>query len=119
MAQQVHDVSQVVVCLNNIGGAYVGLGEYDLAIQALEQVFALSKEKTFTDAESLTFLAEAYLGKDNLEKALARPGCCLFVHRRERKLRLEEMPGVCWEWLPRGWAAVSVDEQVLRDAPAC
>jgi predicted ATPase/class 3 adenylate cyclase len=70
-ARELHDIGQVVICLNNLGGAYVGLGQFQLAVETLEQIFTLSQEKTFTDAESYSFLAEAYLGLDQLEKALA------------------------------------------------
>jgi tetratricopeptide (TPR) repeat protein len=119
MAQQIHDLSQVVVCLNNIGGAYVGMGEFDLAIHALEQIFVLSKEKTFTDAESLSFLAEAYLGKGNLEKALA-------VAQDAVSLCLSsgEAPFGANAWRVLGRVAgrlrkpVAVEEQ-FYDAPGC
>jgi tetratricopeptide (TPR) repeat protein len=119
MAQQVHDVSQVVVCLNNIGGTYVGMGEYDLALQALEQIFVLSQEKTFTDVESLVFMAEAHLRKGNREKALAvaqeAVSLCLAGEGSPFGGNAWRVLGLVAEYLNR---SIAVDEQ-FYDAPAC
>lgn len=70
LARQVRDLGQVVVCLNNIGGTYVAMGAFDAAIHALESAIHTSREQVFTEVETLCFLAEAYLGKGNLEAAI-------------------------------------------------
>ncbi|PWH17624.1 MAG: hypothetical protein DDG60_01665 [Anaerolineae bacterium] len=70
LARQVRDLGQVVVCLNNMGGTYVAMGEFDAAIHALESALNASREQVFTEVESLCFLAEAHLGKGNLEQAM-------------------------------------------------
>ncbi len=70
LARQVRDLGQVVVCLSNMGGTYVAMGEFDAAIHALESAMRASQEKVFTEVETLCFLAEAYLGKGNLEQAM-------------------------------------------------
>jgi predicted ATPase/class 3 adenylate cyclase len=118
-AQQLHDVGQVVVCLNNLGGAYVGLGKFEPAVQALEQIFVLSKEKTFTDAESLSFLAEAYLGLGNFEKALSAAQDAVSLCQAGVET---SFGGNAWRVLGRVAARlgqpVSVDEQTY-DAAAC
>lgn len=70
LARQVRDLGQVVVCLSNMGGTYVAMGEFDAAIHALESAMSASQEQVFTEVETLCFLAEAYLGKGNLEQAM-------------------------------------------------
>lgn len=121
MARQVHDVGQVVVCLNNMGGAYVSMGEFDSAIHTLEQISIISKEKMFTDSESFIFLAEAYLGQNNLKMALET---AIHTFDIARSHNGNETPVLCHAWRVLGLVAASlgspvqIDGQVF-DATAC
>lgn len=70
IARQVRDTGQVIVCLSNLGGVHLAMDNFDQAAQILEQSLRLSKESVFTEAETLTFLAEAYLGQGRLPDAV-------------------------------------------------
>jgi class 3 adenylate cyclase/tetratricopeptide (TPR) repeat protein len=71
IAREIGERTGQIICLNNLGGARVGLGHYDQAEADLRQVISMAGPSSYQVlTETYSFLAAACLGQGKVEEAL-------------------------------------------------
>jgi predicted ATPase/class 3 adenylate cyclase len=71
LGEKIGDQGSVLLYRSNLAGALVGLGDYGRAIDHLNHVISHVGEDWFALSEAHRFLAQAYLGQGDYDRALA------------------------------------------------
>jgi class 3 adenylate cyclase/tetratricopeptide (TPR) repeat protein len=99
LTRDIGDRDGEVVALNNLGGAQVGLGEYEAAETSLREVLRIAEPINWHGlSETYRFLAEACLGQERLDEALAVAQRALIL---AREVQEQELIGGAWRSLGR------------------
>ncbi|MCI0397823.1 MAG: tetratricopeptide repeat protein [Chloroflexi bacterium] len=124
LAHELGNRSSVFVGQSNLAGALVGLGEFQAAIDNLQQVIEAASSGWFGLSEAHRFLTEAYLGLGKTAEALAAAQQALALSRQSGDK--EDRGGA---WLALGLVAARLSEPIAvspeegnggtRDAAAC
>jgi class 3 adenylate cyclase/tetratricopeptide (TPR) repeat protein len=120
IAREIGEHTSQIICLNNLGGVRVGMGDHDAAIADLRQVISMAGPSGYQVlSETYSFLAVACLGLNKIEEALEAGQRALHLGK---KMENQELIAEAWRTLglvaARFEAPIEADEACWT-APAC
>jgi tetratricopeptide (TPR) repeat protein len=120
IAREIGEHTSQIICLNNLGGVRVGMGDHDAAIADLRQVITMAGPSGYQVlSETYSFLAVACLGLGKTEEALEAAQRALYLGK---KMENHELIAEAWRTLglvaAQFEAPIEVDD-ACWDAPAC
>lgn len=122
IAREVGHRNAEIAVLNNLAGARIGLEEHHAAENDLQKVLEMTELEGWGSLwETYCFLAQVYLGQQDMESALKAARQALALGR---EVKFQEGIGKAWRVLgsvladPKSKPSLTIDDQVL-DANAC